>query len=249
MADALEKHRYEAEGALGKLLAGLNRKARRSVKRALAEYGSIEAIPPEFWEALKREADEEAAAILLLLIVNIYQTENRRISRNAPSEARPALSGLRDESGLRGTASGLAAEMGRRLADIYVDGAKDRAAKRTADETTRAGKGRAIDDVFDDEQAGRTIATEVTRTITISQEAAGRDASGVSGLAMTVYWVTERDAKVCPICRPLHGKPQEEWERITAAGGHDAADFIAQGPPAHPNCRCSTRRAVRTGTN
>ncbi len=50
---------------------------------------------------------------------------------------------------------------------------------------------------------------------------------GVVRLIWTPYWYTENDAKVCPICRPLHGKPIDQWP------------FALQGgPPAHPRCRC-----------
>lgn len=41
------------------------------------------------------------------------------------------------------------------------------------------------------------------------------------------YWVTARDEKVCPICRPLNDKPEYLWTK----------DF-PNGPPAHPVCRC-----------
>lgn len=45
-------------------------------------------------------------------------------------------------------------------------------------------------------------------------------------LSITAHWNTERDSLVCPVCRPLHGKPQGEW------------GVFANGPPAHPRCRC-----------
>lgn len=41
------------------------------------------------------------------------------------------------------------------------------------------------------------------------------------------FWITERDARVCPICAPLHGKPEWDWPLEQR-----------DGPPAHPRCRC-----------
>lgn len=35
------------------------------------------------------------------------------------------------------------------------------------------------------------------------------------------------DSKVCPICRPLHGRPREEWQAV-----------FPLGPPSHIACRC-----------
>jgi hypothetical protein len=52
------------------------------------------------------------------------------------------------------------------------------------------------------------------------------------GLNYVRIWVTERDDLACPICGPLDGKPESEWDGIE--------------PPAHPNCRCAiAMRLVR----
>ena len=39
------------------------------VRVAIDRYGSVRAIPPEFWEGLRRDLDEQAAAIMLLLLL------------------------------------------------------------------------------------------------------------------------------------------------------------------------------------
>lgn len=51
------------------------------------------------------------------------------------------------------------------------------------------------------------------------------------GLNYERVWITELDelVKKCPICEPLHNKPEPEW-----------TPDVAGGPPGHPNCRCST---------
>lgn len=51
--------------------------------------------------------------------------------------------------------------------------------------------------------------------------------SGDSGDAGDDIWMTEEDARVCPICGPLHGSRRRVWGRI-----------FPDGPPAHPRCRC-----------
>lgn len=40
-------------------------------------------------------------------------------------------------------------------------------------------------------------------------------------------WHTSRDQRVCPVCRPLHGRARDEW----------SVQFPL-GPPAHIACRC-----------
>lgn len=47
------------------------------------------------------------------------------------------------------------------------------------------------------------------------------------GDGLTALWITERDDRVCPICRPLNKRPARDWDTL-----------FPQGPPAHPNCRC-----------
>jgi len=55
-----------------------------------------------------------------------------------------------------------------------------------------------------------------------------------NGITTTMYWTTQNDELACPICGPLHNSPKDEWP----------ADLV-DGPPAHPNCRCSTYITVR----
>lgn len=46
-------------------------------------------------------------------------------------------------------------------------------------------------------------------------------------LKMVAYWSTERDGRVCPICRPLDGQPESVW-----------VERFPSGPKAHDMCRC-----------
>ena len=55
-----------------------------------------------------------------------------------------------------------------------------------------------------------------------------------NGITTTMYWTTQNDELACPICGPMHNSPKDEWP----------ADLI-EGPPAHPNCRCSTYITAR----
>ena len=73
-----------------------------------------------------------------------------------------------------------------------------------------------------------TVATsEVTRAGSAGVKKAQKEIEREGSVKMTRVWVTERDAKVCPICRPLDGQPEWVWSK----------EFL-DGPYAHPNCRC-----------
>ena len=88
--------------------------------------------------------------------------------------------------------------------------------------------------------AGRakTIATtETTYMYTAATQAFAKQLEQY-GLETKLIWITARDEKVCPVCRPLDGKEQKDW-----------GDF-KEGPPAHPNCRCEPKVVIvkkRTG--
>jgi HK97 family phage portal protein len=84
------------------------------------------------------------------------------------------------------------------------------------------------------EQRSRMIAT--TETTRAFSEATNQyqDRLREEGLAMRRVWHTHNDEIVCPICGPLNGKPEPDWD-----------DKFPSGPPAHPNCRCWTELSLR----
>jgi hypothetical protein len=79
--------------------------------------------------------------------------------------------------------------------------------------------------------------TETTKAITQAERKAAqqiedyRKRGEVPGLAgkLAPFWYTEKDGRVCEVCRPLHGKPKSEWGALA---------ILIDGPPAHPKCRC-----------
>ena len=70
--------------------------------------------------------------------------------------------------------------------------------------------------------------TEVTQAQSAGNIRAVQEYQARTGLVLEGIWITERDARVCPICAPLQGTTRAEW-----------GDRFPLGPPAHPNCRCS----------
>lgn len=89
-------------------------------------------------------------------------------------------------------------------------------------DATSAGE-QAVADEFAEKEAKRVA----------REEAAGGGGDVIDGKAiepaktLVAYWHTERDGKVCPICRPLHGLPEKDWR-----------DKFPDGPKAHVACRC-----------
>jgi hypothetical protein len=91
-----------------------------------------------------------------------------------------------------------------------------------------------LEPAFGEYRANMIAVTEVTRAYSAATNQYQRLAID-AGVDMRRVWLTTRDQLVCPICGPLHGLPEEDW-RIAHP----------DGPPAHPNCRCSTELTVET---
>ena len=93
---------------------------------------------------------------------------------------------------------------------------------------TRGDLERLLAPAFGEARASAIAVTEVTRAYSeaTNQNQEWLEAEGVT---MRRVWETLRDDIVCPICGPLNGLPEEDWKMA-----------FPTGPPAHPNCRCST---------
>jgi len=135
----------------------------------------------------------------------------------------------------------------------YVPKTTDKIDQTTADrikpiiETFRTTPGMTIQDLqaavlpLSDPMRAKMIAiTETTRAA--SQATTNyKDYLGQRGIQMQRVWNTDADELVCPICTgqvynvKLNGLTEDEWP-----------SEIADGPPAHVNCRCDTSlRLVR----
>lgn len=89
--------------------------------------------------------------------------------------------------------------------------------------------------IADPSRAAMIAVTEMTRASTqaVNQY---KEYLAENGVTTTTYWSTQNDNIVedCPICSPMDRVPQDEWP----------AD-LADGPPAHPRCRCTTFITIR----
>jgi HK97 family phage portal protein len=108
--------------------------------------------------------------------------------------------------------------------------------------TYRQTPGMTIDDVtellrptFDGSRAAMIAVTEMTRASTQAVNNY-QEYLTENGIETTMYWSTQNDEIVdeCPVCSPLHNVPRDEWP-----------DYLQDGPPAHPRCRCTTYITTR----
>ena len=92
---------------------------------------------------------------------------------------------------------------------------------------------KAIDDIFSPDRARSIAYTETTRAASAGGINFTNRLAGLTGQPWRIIWVTQEDERVCWLCNPLDGKDQDTW-RIA----------FPEGPPAHPNCRCSLEYLV-----
>lgn len=82
--------------------------------------------------------------------------------------------------------------------------------------------------IYSPVRAAMIAITEVTRASVEGERMVVSRIVNENGLIFTEIWRTAYDDLVCPICAPRNGKAEgTNWTR-------------ADGPPAHPRCRCFT---------
>ena len=98
-----------------------------------------------------------------------------------------------------------------------------------------------IEEIVDDKQRAETIArTEVMKAANEGQLSAWTQAEEEGLLTGNEQkeWITTPDDRLCPICEPMDGVTVPLDEDFDVDG--DQID----GPPAHPNCRCTLGLSV-----
>ncbi len=152
--------------------------------------------------------DEEAATALLLLLLG-----GRGITGLLPRASSNWAQGV---SGI------LAGQISANSRDTISRSQDD-----TIPADTRPSPKDASDKAFSTDRAEGIAATETTRAVSQGEAFARQRIEQEIQKTFTAIWVTEEDDHVCPICQPIHNKPEQDWPAAQS-----------QGPPAHPFCRC-----------
>ncbi len=229
---AIEDIRNAGEADLTRRLQKINKKYRKRIRAAIAEYGSLGAIPDSFWQEMEREINSESTAAMLLILIAAYDSTSNRLGLRAEEQrTRQEAEQITRQRG-EVLARGEVASIRRRLQDTIT---KQRTLPTTP--TTPISiptrdidiiTPETIEDILSDQRAERAGTTETTGAISSGQRGGRDDFEQADPLNTTVMiWRTERDARVCPICSPLDGKTDKVWSQQ-----------FPSGPPAHINCRC-----------
>jgi hypothetical protein len=260
-------NRMELESDVARRLAKLSGRHRRELMELLGNPPNPANIPIGFWKKVETEKKAEMTSILVLLFM---ASAEQHADLLLPADLRPAVQeGIQARAATWGVqrgatfASQYAANSAKSLESAVArlrggvpdfvigtvpiyrhpglsfpgqlvtgDFKSQPTLNQISDELTK---------IFGPIRDSGIAATEVTGAATAGVQGI-RDIAGDLGVKTTVTWFTERDGRVCPICRPLHGQFMSHWEGtlISADAPPWAIDSIRAngGPPAHPNCRC-----------
>lgn len=219
-----EKIRQDAERSLSVALSKLTPRFQGMIYAALRDYGSIRAIPPQFWEELAQQVNQRASASLLILMIAAYADTEDSLDLERADEADIAIA-----------ASPIATRIGQHNSRLWMDSVRRRLIGIEQGGMT---VGRDdISDIVSDDGAVLTSRNATTTARAASRRSAGSEYVRRKGGAIQLVWTTHPELSAsgpCPTCEDLDGLPEFGDE---FGGGGWAEDF-PDGPPAHPNCVC-----------
>lgn len=222
-----EKIRQDAERSLSQSLGKLTPRFQGMIWAALNDYGSVRAIPPEFWDQLAEQVNQRTAAALLIMMMLAFHDTEDDLDMEAIDDADLAVS-----------ASPLATRIGQNTSRQWMASVRDRLIRKEigGEEVTRDD----IVDIVTEDGATLTARNGTTVARAASRRSAGGEYVRRNGGAIQLVWTTHPELSAsgpCPICEDLDGLP----EFGTGFGGGGWAEEFPDGPPAHPNCVCDLK--------
>lgn len=223
-------NREELEADFAKRFGKVARRHMHEFREWLGDPPNINNVPEEFWAMCEHEMQRDNYILLLL----IFSTS--------------AIQHGWDGAEMRLAAAGFAKERSGKVAENWIESTRrmfgEKLDKARKDNQEKPSSGIAdhmeasrtleptreqVDDILDDLYGAKRIHVWAVDETTRARHAGSEEAiENTVGLSEEDIWRTEDDSSVCPICRPLDGKPRSYWAR-----------FFPEGPPdPHARCRC-----------
>ncbi len=221
-----DRERRDREAELASNLSAVNDR----MQRKLLTYGNppdVDRIPESVWTEFRQEVQEAVARTAIVAYLYALAT--------MPEATGVAIDSARFEV----EAELWSKNQASKVADEYVAHTRQRLAEIVPEvRAVQAGPAADIrrhpsfDAMLGPTRAETVASTEVTNGFSHGETDYADSATQQldEPFVMMGFWVTERDARVCPICAPLDMLPQPRY-----------AVLFPKGPPAHPRCRCWLR--------
>ena len=237
-------HRDQLEADFAKKFGKVARRHMHEFRAHLGRPADINNVPEEFWKMIEKEAEQSSYFLLFAIFTAAaayhgWQNKDSRLAAFGWALLQAQAFGLQwAESTRDRLEKGIAKILNEADQGIPIDRVIDRVIDdriappgspipipipQQSKEVTDA-----IDDLlektFGPERVEVNSIDEVTRGQFAGSEAA---VEATEGLGELDKWRTQKDEKVCPTCSPNDGVNRENWP-----------PKFAEGPPAHPRCRC-----------
>ena len=254
--------RDRKESRIAALIKRAYGRTREQIIAALGDPPDVRNIPDSLFEEIQEQVEtdlREAIAIVLLLQMRAIasdlsladesgqrlavnpqragQAAARYAARRARRVASSTIGTFRDrlETASREARDAIetarrAAEQAETLPDVQPEESKRVLIEKRRDEREARRELRRRIKEIEREQAGTIGTTETTNAGTAGEQQYRKQVQREFGILIVPVWLTARDSRVCPICGPLDGTVEAEW-----------GEKFRDGPPAHPNCRCTLR--------
>lgn len=218
------------------VLLSVMERHKEQLRRLLGSPPDENNVPTAFWRKIRREYEEELAAIFILVF--LQSTDLHGWSAFAGSSDSTARTQARLWAGQQ--AAGVANSMTQTTMDLLER--RSQKWRETLEEVRRSDTARsrqlleelsadvddALETAFGATRAGRVAQDQVTTAQTAGGEWAVR---GTYGLSLLDMWKTNPSLSAsgpCKICGPLEGTIREVW----------SAQFPDGPPQPHPGCVC-----------
>ena len=216
--------RLKSEDRVAAVLQKYVPSMRGKILGAIRDYGSVQAIPPQFWVDLSNEMDQKHAALLVILMLAAY----------SDTEDMLGIANMPEEDVILG-ASPLSVRIAQNNNRLWVASIRNRLIKASRDGEALAGD--TVRDIVNDDGATLTARNSTVQTRAAGRRSAGGDYARRHNVQVRMIWRTHPELSrsgPCPECEALNGLPEFD-DRY---GGGGWAEEAPEGPPLHPNCVC-----------
>jgi len=190
------KNRNALDKRFAREFAKLTAKQKRELKRLMGDPPDINNVPAEFWVEAQQQTQDELAALMLLVF--IAASDQHGMNKTAGQEQGRLF----------------ASRQARKVSTDFVTHTRERLAA-----------GGDVNTILNPARVATVAETEVTAAQAEGTTSAVRSGD-VPNLSLgSPFFFTQCDPRVCKVCWPFHGLPDQVWRgRISI--------------PAHPHCRC-----------
>ena len=226
--------REQWERKLARLAEVVERRTLARIVAALGDPPAFSNIPASLWS----EIEEQYRNAIDQVFRDMYRAQAQSVAGSAAGTVDFTLT---NEQAAR-WARGYSFDLVKGMTDNLRAGLQSAISSFFTEQGTTTGDLTArLQTLWGSKSRAEMIAiTEVTRASEQAKPDVEREIKSRNpAIDFDVFWETDKDEYVCPICRPLQGTK-------AAPGGQFVHPITGATyePPAHPRCRCRTRRVM-----